>query len=90
MFRYFLLGGRGKGSPRPKGWGVSVFIENPRRGGGVLPGEGAGGGGRRGGTVSAVNFGGGGGVANFFFFFGAEVPTNEGNFNSELRFPEIL
>ena len=59
---YFFLLGEGSGSPRRQGGGDRFLIENPRRGGGVPGGGGAG-------RVSVANRGilGGEGGVNIFF-----------------------
>ena len=62
----------GKGSPRrQEEGGGRLFIENPKRRGGGLPGKGVGGGEGPGGCFL------GGGGASVFFFFGAEIPTKK-------------
>ena len=68
-FLFFLLGGGEGGVRGARKWGESVFIENPRRRGGV-PGEGGGGVTRkRDGVCREL---GGGGAK---YFFEAETPT---------------
>ena len=61
---FFFFSGRGGigGSPRRQGAGGSVFIENPRRGGGSRSGRG-----RGAGRVSAANWGILGGGLNSSF-----------------------
>ena len=51
----FFCSGRRKGESEASGGGGSIFIENPRRGGGIFSREG--GRGRGAGRVSAANWG---------------------------------
>ena len=66
---YFFLLGEGEGRVRGAGRGGGlIFIENPRRGGGLQEGRG-----RGAGRVSAANWGIWRGGAKFFFFRGRNV-----------------
>ena len=70
---FFSARGGGRGSPRRQEVGGSIFIENPRRGGGVLQ-EGEGPRGQEGVCGKLRNWGGGGpGCLIFFFFRGRNV-----------------
>ena len=74
---YFFLLGEGEGGARGTGGGrgIGFFVENPRKGGGVLQ-EGEGLRGREGVCSELGNWGGGG----LNIFFGPKCPPSQGKF----------